>query len=125
MRDGASGEPRQLLQGPPHDDHLLRHHLPAPMKAGRARQRLAARDLGDSGRRMKVGARPELALSGRQFSFVFCRRGADTRHVGGGSDGKPKGHGSPARLKKHFEELSRTCLCIRTAGKRPLSSLAS
>lgn len=40
------------------------------------------------------------------------------KRVGGGNDGKPKGHGSPVRLKKHFEELSRTWY-VRTAGERP------
>lgn len=43
--------------------------------------------------------------------------------MGGENDGKPKGCGSPVRLKKHFEELSRICLYIRTAGKRDLTLL--
>lgn len=37
--------------------------------------------------------------------------------------GSPRDVEAPVRLKKHFEELSRTCLYIRTAGKRDLPLL--
>lgn len=84
MRDGAPGEPRQLLQGAPHDDHLLRHHLPAPLTGAAARPALdpypqaaalggpsVLAALSDHGRRTKVGGKSGVSVEQKVIFLLF------------------------------------------------------